>query len=57
MNEFVAALLWVAAFVCFVLAALGAGDRFGDRVRYIAFGLAAVTLVSGWDTVVAAVQS
>jgi hypothetical protein len=51
MDYRVAALFWVVSFVCFLLAAFGAGARFGDRVKFIAFGLAAFVLVTGWDAV------
>lgn len=59
MNEVVAAILWVAAFVCFLLAGLNTGrpGLLGDRVRLIAFGLAAVVLVhGGWDALQVAIN-
>ena len=54
MNDFVAAVLWIAAFACFMLAAVEAGPRFADRVKWVAYGLAAFVLVHGYDAVSAA---
>ena len=54
MNEFVAAVLWIAAFACFVLAGIEAGSRFADRVKWVAYGLACFVLVHGYDAVSAA---
>lgn len=54
MRVEVQAILLVAAVVSFVLAATDLSDRFADRTRMIALGLALVTLIPAWDAVSAA---
>lgn len=57
MAKEVAAVLYVAAFVCFALAATDVGNRFADRVKLMAVGLAIWLVVSGgWAALKTAVE-
>ena len=45
------AVFFAAAIICFLLAATNLNDRFADRTRMIAIGLACGTVVCFWQAV------